>query len=125
MVNTALGGTDGRLIVGHRDVDDGQFCVLTRMRFRHVWQALYAYISYRRLSPVLTSAIESLARSAIWWESPTVVVTFSIWRSFEGIHELGTSQRHVTLVRWAIHNAKEIWSASWSLGGISPRDKWS
>lgn len=124
MATTAFGGAGGSLIIGHRDVDDGQFCVLTRMRFRHIWQALYAYVNYRRLSAVLTSAIETLARSAVWWESPTVIVTFSIWHSVEGIHELGASHRHVELVRWAIRNAKEIWSTSWIIAGVSPRDKW-
>lgn len=111
-------------IAGYVPVTTSALCVLTRMRLRHCWDLPLAYLKFRRVARHCPALAPGLMRYAFTVESPWTFHTISIWRDTDTIHLFGNLPEHVDAARWTFHHAEEIWSAEFSLSGLSTRTRW-
>lgn len=95
-------------------------CIQTRMRLRHWWYLLPAYVYFRRL---VRPSLPGLLRAVITIESPWAFHTVSIWKNKSAILNFERGN-HPLVVRWAFRNTSEICSTEWHLSRISPRQQW-
>lgn len=110
---------------GFRQVTSDMLCVLTRTRLKHCWHLIPAYIHFRRIARQCRRHVPGLLRFAFTVESLWTFYTISIWRSEDAIPLFGNIPDHVVAARWTFQHAREIWSAEWSISGLSPRTRWN
>lgn len=97
-------------IAGYDDIRGSDMVlVFTRMRFKHWWQTILAFLKFRRVKRSMSHLSTRPHRAASALESPWIFNSISIWESPQDIHFLGNVPDHLESAKWAIRNT-EIFS---------------
>jgi len=110
-------------VAGHRSISTAAVFVTTRVRMRHWWDLLLAYLRYRNLVSRRTEW-PGLMRTAFVVEIPWVFHTLSLWRDAGAVVQFGSDAQHVKTAGWTFPRAAEIWAAEWHMRGLSQRTSW-
>jgi hypothetical protein len=105
--------------------------VLTRFRLRSVvYTPLFRYL-YKRVRRDAVENVPGLVRSALLFESPTVVYSLSIWRDEASIRAFSQRLIHIRAANWSLrHLARfaagriELCTTRWTLNSTSANDQW-
>ena len=97
---------------------DEAVAFLTRVRLKHAW-----------MTPILLTRFWWMRRSArrapghlmsfMVAEGPWTTVNISVWSSPQAARWWSGRREHVDAVRLTYRWAREVWSAEWSLNGVS------
>jgi hypothetical protein len=120
----------GPRALGSQPVESQVVAVLTRFRFRHVWDAIHAYLAYRRIT-AQARLVPGYLHSAFLLEGRHACCTLSMWTDVSALSRFGTAvTTHVAVGNWAFQRLRrtsagpELWSTRWQLVGISNNARW-
>lgn len=85
---------------------------ITRMKFKHFWWALLAWIEFRRLYQRARHH-PGFIRGQAALADPRTIINVSIWRSDRDMRNWSGNEEHVRAVRWTYGRVREVWSAEW------------
>lgn len=119
-------------VLPYAPVQPGVSLVLTRFRLRSpIWLPMF-YVAFRQVHKEAREKIPGLLKAVFLVESPTVCYTMSLWANDDAILQFGTLVvKHIHAANWSFPrlrrlttNEPELFSAHWSLAGISNNLNW-
>ncbi|HAF08679.1 MAG TPA: hypothetical protein DCK98_01160 [Chloroflexi bacterium] len=102
------------------DWSAGPILSLTRIRFKHWWLMLFAWLRFRRLYRSRLAGSSGPLRGAVMIEDTSTLVNITLWRDKRSLLLWSGNDRHVDEVRWTYSRSVETWSALSLLKEISP-----
>jgi hypothetical protein len=115
---------------GSQPVESSVVAVITRFRFKHVWDLVGAYLAYRRITAD-ARLVPGYLHSAFLVQGHHSCCTLSLWADAGAIARFGTLvPTHARLGNWAFPRLRrtssgpELWSTRWQLAGVSNNVRW-
>jgi hypothetical protein len=116
--------------LGSQPVKSSVVAVITRFRFKHIWDLVGAYRAYRRIAADARS-VPGYLHSAFLVQDHHSCCTLSVWADARAIARFGTLvPTHAGLGNWAFPRVRrtpsgpELWSTRWQLAGVSNNVRW-
>lgn len=100
------------------DQGAGIVVVVTRLRVKHLWSLVPAFMKFRHLYGRAVS-YPGFIRGHISIVDPWTLMNVSIWRSRWDMLQWSGNDEHVNAVRWTYQQAEEVWSADFQLRHVS------